>query len=134
MLLGGFPSKEYFNNSMNSQNKIGGNNFYKNYNDMQGNSDIINNNNYFQQYQLNNNNLNRLININNNYNNDLIFNLKNQYSFKNNNQKKMNKDMSNFNYLQRQNNHLVNKAQDNSLANVINEYNKNTGWIVIDAK
>ena len=44
MFLGGFPSQEFFNNSMNNQNKIGGNNFYKNYNDMQGNNDININN------------------------------------------------------------------------------------------
>lgn len=118
IFLSGFPSQDYFNNSMNNQNKIGGNNFYKNYNEMQGNNDInitINNNNYFQQYQLNNNNINSLININNNNNNDLILNLKKQYSFNNNNQNDINKDMNNFNYLQNQNNYLDN----NSLANEI---------------
>lgn len=127
IFLSGFPSQDYFNNSMNNQNKIGGNNFYKNYNEMQGNNDInitINNNNYFQQYQLNNNNINSLININNNNNNDLILNLKKQYSFNNNNQNDINKDMNNFNYLQNQNNYLDN----NSLANEI----KNSGWIVMD--
>ena len=40
IFLSGFPSQDYFNNSMNNQNKIGGNNFYKNYNEMQGNKDI----------------------------------------------------------------------------------------------